>query len=250
MEQIKVNKNLLKKAQEGDTESIYKLAKQYYAGKGVKQDYYKARELMAQASEDGDYNAQYEYALMCVSGLGGDEDVATAFEMFKKASDSGFGKAKFELGAMYASGNGVKKNYVKAMKLLRECGTYEAAALLDDAPTWWEAPAKQGIPEAMFQLGLCYTNAYGFQTDYVTGRYWLLKAAFENNAKACYALAQIYEGGIGVDKNQEKANYFKKCYCDIKMLDYLENGVTGDEVNNFDDLDPDKMQLPVYEVTE
>lgn len=252
-----MKKETLEKAKAGDVEAMFRLAGCLYAGRGAAQSYALARDWYEAAAEGGHAKAKYELGLMIVSGLGlkngstvTEADLTCAAELFKEAADADVNEAKFELGAMYALGRGVKKNYVKAMKLLRESRTYESTALLAEAPKWWEAPAKQGIAEAQFQYGLCYMNGYGLPQDYVTGRYWLLKAALQDNAKAYDAMAQIYIYGLGVPMSKEKALYFRKRYCDIKGEDYGEYGVTGDETIDPDELDPEKIELPKYAATE
>ena len=241
-----MKKDILVKAQSGDVEAMFRLAGHLYSGRGVEQSYRLAREWYEAAAEKGHAQAKYELGLMLVCALGGDADLPRAAQLFAEAAEDNVAAAKFELGAMYASGNGVKKNYVKAMKYLREARTYEAGALLDEAPKWWEAAAKQGITEAQYQFGLCYVNAYGFPQDYVSGRHWMLKAAQQGSAKAYDALSQIYQLGLGVTANEEKMLYFRKCYCDIKGLEYDEFGVTGDETVEPDDLNPDLIELPKY----
>lgn len=244
-----MKKDIIEKAKAGDVESMFRLAGHLYAGRGCEQSYTLAREWYEAAADAGHVKAKCELGLMYLAGLGGEESAEKAAELFKAAADAGSDEAKFELGAMYASGNGVKKNFVKAMKLLRESGTYQASALLGEAPGWWEAPAKQGIAEAQYQLGLCYVNAYGLPQDYITGRYWLLKAANQGNAKAYDALSQMYKLGLSVEKSDAKASYFLKCYCDIKELDYEEFGLTGEETIPEDELDPEQIELPVYATT-
>lgn len=243
-----MKKDIIDKAKAGDVESMFRLAGHLYAGRGCSQSYSLARGWYEAAADAGHVKAKYELALMLLSGLGGEENLTRAAELFTQAES--LDAAKFELGAMYASGRGVKKNYVKAMKYLRDSGTYQASAMLEQAPGWWEAPAKQGIAEAQYQLGLCYINAYGLPQDFATGRYWLLKAAGQGSAKAYDALAQMYAAGLGVEPNQAKALYFCKCYCDIKDLEYEQFGVSGDETMDADELDPEKIVLPVYTTVE
>ena len=241
-----MKQEIIDKAKAGDIEAMFRLAGHLYAGKSVNQSYSLARQWYEAAAEKGHGMATYELALMYQEGLGGEKNGEKAAEFFIKAAECGVDDAKFELGVMYANGNGVKKNYVKAMKYLRDARTYAATAFLNEAPKWWEAAAKQGIAEAEYQFGLCYINGYGLPQDYVSGRYWMLRAAKQNSAKAFDALSQIYQFGLGVSKSEESMKYFRKRYCDIKGHDYEKFGVSGGETIAESELDYEKIDLPVY----
>lgn len=214
----------------GDVDAARELARRLYIGKGVKKSYELAREWYEFGAEQNDPECCYDLAQMLVSGLGGDEDQERAAALFKIAADAGNRFAMFELGAMYARGRGVKKNYVKASRYLRLSGTEEARAMLGDAADWWRPAAEQGIAEGEYQYGVCMVNGYGVPIDSETGRDWIYKAALKNHAKAIDAMAQIYEYGIGVDANADKAKYWKKLYCEVTGTAPEEVGLKREEV--------------------
>ncbi len=207
--------DLVKLARDNDAEAQYELAGRLYMGKGAKKSYELAREWYSAGAEQKHPECCLALGQMLVQGLGGDEDQERAAELFKIAADAGNRSAMFELGAMYAFGRGVKKNYVKATKYLRMSRTEEAIALLDEAAGWWKPAAEQGIAEGEYQYGVCCINGYGMQSDFEEGYKWIYKAALRNHAKAIDAMSQIYENGLGVEPSHEKAEFWKKKYCEV-----------------------------------
>ena len=204
-------------AKGGDAEAQYELGKRLYAGKGIKKSYELARQWFEAGAEQGHVGCCYEYALMLTSGTGGDADDARAAEFFKKAADGGDIQAMFELGAMYSQGRGVKKNYVKAMRYLRMARQLPAAsALLDDAINWWRPAAEARIPEGEYWYGVCLINGYGASPDDgVMGYNWIYQAALSDHPKAIDAMAQIYENGINVPRDPEKAKFWRNRYREV-----------------------------------
>lgn len=206
---------LVKLAREGDADAQYELGNRLYMGKSAKKSYELAREWYEAGAEQKHAECCLALGQMLVQGLGGDENQERAAEMFKIAADAGNRNAMFELGAMYAFGRGVKKNYVKATKYLRMSRTEEAIALLEESAGWWKPAAEQGIAEGEYQYGVCCINGYGMQSDFAEGYKWVYKAALRNHAKAIDAMSQIYENGLGVEPSSEKAEYWKKKYCEV-----------------------------------
>lgn len=221
--------DLVKLAREGDGDAQYELANRLYMGKGIKKSYELARQWYEAGAEQDRPDCCLALGQMLVGGLGGDEDQERAAALFKKAADAGNRSAMFELGVMYAYGRGVKKNYVKASKYLRLSRTEEALAVLDESIEWWRPAAEAGIAEGEYQYGVCYINGYGVQSDFAEGYKWIYKAALRNHAKAIDAMAQIYENGLGVEPNADKAAYWKKIYCDVTGTKMSDVGLTREE---------------------
>lgn len=205
-------KELAELAKGGDAEAQYELGKKLYAGKGVKKSYELARQWFEAGAQQGHIGCCYEYALMLTGGIGGEADDERAAEFFRKAADGGNVYAMFELGAMYSQGRGVKKNYVKAMRYLRMARQLPAAsALLDDAINWWRPAAEARIPEGEYWYGVCLINGYGAAPDDgPMGYNWIYQAALSDHPKAIDAMVQIYENGINVPRDVEKAKFWRE----------------------------------------
>ncbi len=207
--------DLVKLARGGDAEAQCELAGRLYMGKGAKKSYELARQWYEAGAEQNHPECCLALGQMLVQGLGGEEDQQRAAALFKTAADAGNRTAMFELGAMYALGRGVKKNYAKATKYLRMSRTEQALALLDEAPTWWKPAAEKGIAEGEYQYGVCCINGYGMRSDFEEGYKWIYRAALRNHAKALDAMSQIYENGLGVEPNADKAEFWKRKYCEV-----------------------------------
>lgn len=203
-------------AQKGDGDACYELGKRCYMGKGVKKSYEKAREWFGKGAEIGHPGCCYEIGTMLVGAVGGDADDERAAEFFRVAADAGYINAAFELGVMYARGRGVKKNYVKAMRYLRKASQLpEASAMLDEAAEWWRPAAEARIPEGEYWYGVCLINGYGVTPEYETGYNWIYQAALKDHPKAIDAMVQIYEGGIFVEADKAKAEFWRRKYLEV-----------------------------------
>ncbi len=75
------------------------------------------KEIMSKAN-DGNSAAQNELGICYSMGKGVEKDDSKAFYYFKLASEGDLAEAKHNLGVCYAFGNGVKKNLKKAVDLL------------------------------------------------------------------------------------------------------------------------------------
>ncbi|KAI8877260.1 hypothetical protein K501DRAFT_230535, partial [Backusella circina FSU 941] len=69
-----------------------------------------------------------------------------------------------------------------------------------------------GSDIAEFQLGFMYHFANGVNKDYFTAFLWYLKAARQFNKDAWFRIAQMFDHGDGVFRNQYKAlEWFYRC---------------------------------------
>lgn len=92
----------------------------YLKGKGVKQDFVKARELLQKAVQVSDGAGTTQLGLMYLRGIGVDKDLTKAAELLKHAAEYGVfypdtgnennGDAQYELGVASDTGAGLSKN--------------------------------------------------------------------------------------------------------------------------------------------
>ena len=73
---------------------------------------------------------------------------------------------------------------------------------------WYEKAAMQGIAIAQCNLGVCYYNGYGIQQDYKKAVYWYEKAAMQGDDDAQFNLALCYKNGKGIQQDDKKAVYW------------------------------------------
>ena len=81
--------NIETKAIQGDAEAQFDLGLLYEYGRGVKQDYRKAREWFEKAATQDNAEAQYNLGVMYTKGEGVRQNYATAKEWYGKACDNG-----------------------------------------------------------------------------------------------------------------------------------------------------------------
>jgi len=65
-------------------------------------------------AEQGDSNSEYKLGLVYDAGVGARQDLAKAAYWYQRAADQGHLAAQFNLGLMYASGRGVTQDLVQA----------------------------------------------------------------------------------------------------------------------------------------
>jgi len=149
--------------------------------------------------------------------------------------------AEYELGLQYFRGGGaVKVDHTKAFWHLRRAAEmglpeaqvemalrYWAGGLFDwpqpadyeQAERWAkraidggiQRDAERGNARAQYALGELYTSGLSIGKDYVKGREWLERAAKSGNADAQRALGFIYLAGNGIPKDVPKArDYFEQ----------------------------------------
>jgi hypothetical protein len=109
-------KKVLAQADNGDTESQYKLGKMYTEGAGVSIDHAKATEAFKSAAAQGHAKAEYKLGLHYYEGTGVIQNRKTACKWFKAAAEQNHPAAQYYLGKMYASGSGVKQNYTTSLE--------------------------------------------------------------------------------------------------------------------------------------
>jgi len=101
-------------AEQGDTEKQIILAKMYYHGKILPQDYLEAAKWCRKAAEQGMPEAQTFLGKMFFTGEGVSKDWVEARKWFRKAAEQGDGLAQGLLGGIYAGGFGVPKDFIQA----------------------------------------------------------------------------------------------------------------------------------------
>ena len=72
-----VNPELLKKAEAGDADAQFELARAYYIGKGVGKDYKKVAEWYTKAANQGNTGAQSNLGVMYYNGDGVSKNIVT-----------------------------------------------------------------------------------------------------------------------------------------------------------------------------
>lgn len=217
-----------------DTNCIESLAEMYLKGLNVKKDVHTALELYNKAIEFGDKSIYFK-----VGKVYEDEGLINkALSIYEQGHEEGNLKCTQRLGIMYYNGEGVEKNLEKAIE-------------------YTEIAAAKKEPHAMYVLAVAYyrLNKFGDKTSDIVKA--LLKEAYELGSPyaadylACIMINElkegkeinrnelviyikfgvqnelkesifkygyIYEKGIGIDQNYEKAHYYYTLAAETKYI--------------------------------
>ncbi len=171
-----------------DSDAQLQLGELYARGWGVEQDYPTAATWFEQAARSGD--ALSFLAFLYAEGKGVTQSDKQAIRWYRAAADQGLPDAQWMLGRRLLDGEGVSQNNVQGVMWLRKA-------------------AEQDYDAAQYSLGLRYLTGHGVPQDYAEARRWLLKC--EKNVDALEALGEIYEIGLGVERDYGTAfNYYRQ----------------------------------------
>jgi TPR repeat protein/serine/threonine protein kinase len=179
-------------------------------------------ETLLRRADAGDADIMFRLGRMYSSGLGVTRDEAEAVRWFRKAADLGNASAKAALASALLDGRGVAMDRNEGVRLLRaaaadnqpqsmnrlahllvegkdvEKDAAEASALLTRA-------AEAGHVASMVDLAAMYANGLGIKADPARAATWFNKAADLGNAAGMAGLANLYLEGKGVGSDVAKA---------------------------------------------
>ncbi|HVZ64891.1 MAG TPA: hypothetical protein VG936_09995 [Lacunisphaera sp.] len=189
----------------------------YLEGRGVAKDPVVGAGWMLKAAEAGDHEAMYRVGCCYDRGEGFAANHEQAIEWWRKAAEGGRVEAMFELGKAYAEGNGVDRSYVEAVRWLRGAaqggvegayGRLGAACLklataegTREALAVWEKGAAEGDKECMCFLGDGYQSGRFGPADYAKAVSWFIKGATAGHARSAYFAGVYYQRGVSVPQS-------------------------------------------------
>lgn len=183
-----------KAANRGNVRAQALLGEMYLNGKGVAKDLRKAEFWLSRAAiEGGSAQAQYQLARMHLQGQAGSPNPRLAYRLLNRAAVLGHAEA------------------TELLHLIEELG-YHLDETLHQGSAHLHKLARDGDPEAQYQLGLRLENApLGSQVDHRNAVAWFERAAGGGHVKAMRSLAHIYANGLdGVPANADKAGYWQR----------------------------------------
>lgn len=212
-----------KAAELGDPSAQVRLGFQYAAGLGLPQSYKEAAALFYAAAVQKDPSGQLCVGMILAGGHGRPRDVKTAAQWFERSAAQDNPSAKLFLAVLLEEENELPKDPARVAKLLSEA-------------------AEAKIPEAMYRLGQSYRFGRGVPEDVSIAETWLRRAAIQSHLPATFALgvllrdrhppdfisaancftaaaeadygpaqfalAELYERGVGVPKDAELAAFW------------------------------------------
>ena len=156
-----------------------------------------------------------------------EKDDEEAFKYFKMADEYGSANGALNLGVNYLTGRGIEKNvdetrkcYERAVKrgsaeaALRLAGMYEDYTLgkpnLDKCKEYLEKAVDLGSPRAYYIIArMYYLGANGYPEDDYQAFVYFKKAADAGWVDAYEYLIEMYEEGLGCEKNPAKAKEYR-----------------------------------------
>ncbi|MDF0643909.1 MAG: tetratricopeptide repeat protein [Nitrospira sp.] len=106
--------DLRKAAEQGNPEAQNRLGTLYSEGRGVPQDYSRAKQWFDKAAEQGHPGAQVNLGTLYFQGNGAPESEQMALSWFRRAAAQGDALAFAKLGLMYEQGRGVPQDFIQA----------------------------------------------------------------------------------------------------------------------------------------
>lgn len=189
----------------------------YRAGRGLPQDGALARQWFRRAAEQGYAKAQNNLAVLYQTGAGGEKDEKAAQGWYEKAARQGFTLAQGNLGTLYA-----QKADERMAQLQRDEDTL---GHLFSRP---DNQLKTALAQEIADINL----------NYALARYWLEKAAAQQDGIAAYNLASLHARGRGNTRDLAQARRYyeqavaqgvKEARAALFVVDALASGKKPDK---------------------
>jgi len=226
-----IREHLLHLAQEQQhARAMSIVAAWYMEGQGLERDPDEAFKLFSAAALMGDAEAQYELARMHQEGIAVERDPLEAVRWMRQAADQGLVDAQVMLATIYLKGEVVKVNLEEARRLLqrvaetgdsltlgrlaREIEGLGSSEHLREVATFLykQSAEKTPIPGSILQQGagvapsLSMAMAAFELEQYEAARvHWMHLAERQQDPEAQYMLGHVFEHGLGVDVDLDKA---------------------------------------------
>ena len=143
---------------------------------------------LANAASHGDSEAQFRIAARFLSEGTIQGDPATAARWLARAAGQGHVESQFVLASLYERGVGVPKDEAIAAELYKKA-------------------ASAGHVRAMHNLGVMLCTKDTLQ-DYQEAAAWFASAAMSGLTDSQFNLAVLYERGLGLQRNNQKAYFW------------------------------------------
>ncbi|KAI8885312.1 HCP-like protein, partial [Backusella circina FSU 941] len=198
------------------------------------------------AADIGVTDAHYRLGVFYQEGRGVQKDYKMAVDLYQKATKKEHEGACYRLGQLYQYGKGVELNYSKAYRFYKtaaDMSHLEAHKVLNitleiklqsngdkeencfdpfsqeyqDSFLMYRYVAEHGDTEVQFKVGFGYEHSVS-EPNYVEAYNWYSLAAKSSHREAMYRLGLLYEKGLGIFQDYQKANQL------YYQASQLENG--------------------------
>jgi len=248
------SEQLLKEAEEGNTQSQADLGACYDMGSGIKRDIPEAVKWYKSAAANGNAKAQFRLAhiFSCSAEACSKPecqkcpikiDLKESLMWLTKAAEGGLLDAQLALGKYYAE-YGPNRNDEEAkkwLKLAASKGSDKGKELLELVSSPGRksfskevlASAENGSSEDQFSIAFCYLNGEGVKKDPLEAKKWFIKVAENNSyiedtkAKAQRKLAEMLGDYSDMRNEEESIQWYRKAaesgdiYSQLKLAEIL-----------------------------
>ena len=174
---------LLKSAESGNEDAMFKLGLQYqYGAGGIAKDEEEAVIWYRKLADKGSPWGQYALGDCFREGVGVAQNYEKAFYWYKKAAEQGDGSAQYRLAQCYLDGQGVEKSEEESFKCIAKA-------------------AESNSMDSVLELGLYYAAGIGIPINIEQSIGFIQRAAENNSAMAQCILGVSYIYGNGVAQN-------------------------------------------------
>ncbi|MGC1497776.1 MAG: tetratricopeptide repeat protein [Sulfitobacter sp.] len=247
-------------AEAGHAGASVSLGVLYQDGKGVIQDFARARALYEGPANAGHARALNNLGLLYVRGNGVPQDYARAAEYFAKASEQGLPIAMTNLGVLYENGFGVPLDEAKAAALYRQGGgqsEVDVGGAQQQAPTLiyddrllppdkskvglesLADKAEAGDPVALFQMGWLIGNGPDRPFDNNFEAAGLFRDAAElGHGPAMFNLGVMYFQALGLPQDYVLGHMWLLLAADVDVEGaqnanaYFATRLTSEQIND------------------
>lgn len=181
-------------AERGHGAALYELANLHILGKGVPQDYKKARELLESAASQGNGDAMNRLGDWYAEKEESDRDWSLALFWYQRGVEKHNQQAMLTLGKCYLDGVGIEKNRDRALVLFRMMAKKKSLKgmnwlgktllqepdlhVQEEGLQWLRKSAREGDSEGMYLLYICYSEGWGgISKDEKEALTWLIFSA-------------------------------------------------------------------------
>ena len=221
--QQKTFEKTLAAAQAGDMKAAVEVGNLYAQGEGTSQNGLQAAEWYRKAAVDGSSEAAWLLAQLYITGVLIPQDLEEALTYLQLSARAGYAVSQAEMGRFYEQGlAGLPVHPAQALYwrfLAAQNGDKKAQALVQQVEkedpelfsqiqTFLDtlALAKQGNAASRLEAGRAYHSGFPVVRDDEQAAFWLTSAWEENQSvEAACELAELYQNGWGVEKNEAKA---------------------------------------------
>lgn len=173
------------------------LGRMYLQGQGVQRDFDKALLLFQHAAKQQLPNAQNNLGVMYAGGYGVPQNFKEAIVWFEKAANQGYAIAMDNLAGLYEKGVGITRDPMEAEKWRNKSQALHSAKSTDTVTV-------RIVGSDDYDKGL--ELYYGFKFKEAFGLF--LVAAEKGHPEAQLKLESMYKYAQGVEKNEQKADYW------------------------------------------